>query len=390
MKKLFYDNAYLNEWESEIVEVTKKYNKYYISLSETAFYPESGGQPSDVGEIDEIKVIDVIELNGIIYHVLDSKPHNKKVVCKIDFDRRFDFMQQHTGQHLFSAIFYNKYKFESTSFRIDDEFASIVIPLNNLQPSMIKEVENIANEYVFKNLKIITHTITADEIHKFQNIEIPITNEPIRIVEIDKIDFCPCCGTHVENTCEIGLIKVMKIEKFKDSTKIFLKCGKRALQDFQNKIDLVSHLKKSLSVPESDILKKVEDYNIEIKTLLNQLSYFKEIQYEKEAKEIADAATQKLIYMIDNEKSFNDIKVLTKHLLQNGDFILIFASSIDRKVFLCHNGNAEVDFKKLLKEHLPSFNGRGGGNFKQAQAAFEDLESMKKFIDFIKENILID
>lgn len=109
MKKLFYDNAYLHEWESEIVEIIEKNNKYYIALSKTAFYPESDGQPSDFGEIDGIEVMSVFEHNGIIYHVLASKPHNRKVMCKIDFNRRFDFMQQHTGQHLFSAIFYNKY-----------------------------------------------------------------------------------------------------------------------------------------------------------------------------------------------------------------------------------------------------------------------------------------
>ena len=217
MKKLFYTDSYLSEWESEIVQTIKKEDKYYVVLSETAFYPLSGGQPYDTGEINGIPVIDVIERNGVIYHVLTFSPSNNKVLCKINFDRRFDFMKQHTGQHLFSAILYNKYKYESTSFKIDDEFVSVSINSNDLEASIIREVENISNEYIFKNLNVITHKVTLNEINRFPVTKIPKTNGPIRIVEIENTDFCPCCGTHIKRTGEISFIKVIKIEKSKNS-----------------------------------------------------------------------------------------------------------------------------------------------------------------------------
>lgn len=181
MKKLYYEDVYLDVWESEITRIIERDNKYLVELSETAFYPESGGQPSDLGTIDGIKVNGVIEEDSIIYHILDLKPCKTKVECKIDFEIRFDFMQQHTGQHIFSAIFYNKYNVESSSFKIDDEFVSVILPLNNIKPEVISEVETLANEYVYKNIEVTTCTITMDELPEFQRIKLPATDEKIRV-----------------------------------------------------------------------------------------------------------------------------------------------------------------------------------------------------------------
>ena len=386
MKKLYYEDIYLKEWKSNIDEIFEENNKYLVVLSETAFYPESGGQPSDRGEIDGIKVIGVIEKAGVIYHILNSKPQRSKVLCKLDFDRRFDYMQQHTGQHLFSAVFYKYYRGETSNFHIGDDYVYTDISISNIPPSMAKDVENIANEYILKNINVITHVISPNEINKYPVRKLPPNKKTIRIIEIDKLDFSPCCGTHVTKTGEIGIIKILKTEKHKNSTRIYLKCGNRGLSDFQNKTDLIIKSGKFFSIPESEILAKVKTDSVEINNLTKQLSLIKEMLFVYESDEIIKITNSNFISM-EFDKPFNDVLVLAKHILRKKDSLLLLSSSLEQKVLLCHNGKIKIDCGKLLKEYLTKFNGRGGGNFKQSQAVFECGENMNKFIDFLKEMI---
>jgi alanyl-tRNA synthetase len=388
MRKLFYENVLLEEWDSEIVDIIEKDNKYFVVLEETAFYPEGGGQPSDNGIIDNIKVIDVIEENDVIYHILETKPNNTKVKCKLNFERRFDLMQQHTGQHLFSAIFFNKYKGETSSFHLGDEYVSVDISISDISTQMAKDVENIANDYIFKNLDIITHVVSPTDVDSFPLRKRPPVNDIIRIVEIKDIDFSPCCGTHVRSTGEIGAIKIIKTEKYKGLTRIYLKCGRRALEDYQNKTDIIIELGKHLSVPENEILARVKNEGQELKSIAKQLFETKERLNEYEAIEIIKNNSSKIIVDAFENKGFGDLQALSKQILLKGDFVTVLASMDEKKVLLAHNGNNEVDFGKLLKENLKDFNGRGGGSPKQAQVAFEDIESLESFVKFISEKII--
>lgn len=389
MRKLFYEDTRLVEWEGQIVDVLEKDNKFYVTLDCTAFYPEGGGQPSDRGLIDNIEVIDVIEENNVIYHILPSKPINKTVKCKLDFDRRLDLMQQHTGQHLFSAIFYNKYKGETSSFHLGDDYISVDISIADISPEMARDVENIANDYIFKNLNIITHIANKDDLPRFPLRKLPPTDEDIRIVEIDKLDFSPCCGTHVSRTGEIGLIKIIKTEKYKGATRIYLKCGKRALYDYQNKTDLVFNLCKYLSVPENEIFQRVDNAANEIKALTKQLLEVKEKMFKYEASELISINPSKPIIKLYDSMTINDQQLLSKAILDISNSAVLLATSIDKKILMSHNGSHDIDFGKLLKENLKNFNGKGGGNPKQAQAAFEKVEDMKSFIEFLDQSIQI-
>jgi alanyl-tRNA synthetase len=389
MKRLFYENVYLREWETEIIEILEKDNKYLVKLLETAFYPEGGGQPSDKGLIEDIEVIEVMEANDEIYHVLETKPSNNKVHCKLNFQRRFDLMQQHSGQHLFSAVFFNKYKGETSSFHLGDDYVTVDISIgtDEVTADLVKDVENIANDYIFKDLNIITHVVTPKDIDNFPLRKRPPASEVIRIVEIEKTDFSPCCGTHVTKTGSIGAIKVIKTEKYKGLTRIYLKCGRRALEDFQNKTEIILELGKHLSVPENEILMRVKNEGQELKAVSRQLYEAKEKLSEYEALAIIREANSKVI--IDNfeDKTFSDLQTLSKQLLLKGDFITILASKIDKKLILAHNGNVDLNFGKILKEQLKAFNGRGGGSPSLAQAAFDTTENMDNFIKFLSETI---
>lgn len=389
MKKLYYDDVYLKEWESEIVEVIETEGRFLVALAETAFYPESGGQPGDRGTINKIKVIDTIEEKDIIYHVLETSPEGvgTKAFCELDFDRRYDLMQQHTGQHLLSSVFYNLFKGETSSFHIGDDYISIDISISDMPYEMVKEVELLVNEQIFKNIDIITHVVNYNQIGEYNLRKVPKAKEDIRIVEIDKIDFSPCCGTHVRKTGEIGIIKILKTEKYKGVTRVYFKCGKRALFDFQNKTEMLSKLGKYLSLPESEIFSRVEYENTVIKAMGKEILELKEKLYEYEGSNIINEANSEIISIIFEDRPFTEVVALGKKILEKGDYMLVLASSVDFKLLLRHNGNFDMNCGKFLKENLSTYGGRGGGSPKDAQAQFKDIEDIKSFIDFALKSV---
>jgi alanyl-tRNA synthetase len=406
MEKLYYTTPYLSKWESSVEDVIEKDNKYYVVLYKTAFYPEGGGQPSDFGTIDGVKLLGLTEENGVIYHILPAAPEGSTVYCELDFNRRFDLMQQHSGQHLLSAVFYNYYKGKTSSFHLGEDYISIDISLSDVSSELIKEVEEKANQYIYKNLEVKTFIITPEEIDKYPLRKLPPTKEDIRIVEIQDVDFSPCCGTHVTRTGEIGIIKIIKHEKYKGITRIYFKCGNRALQDFQAKNDIILSLSKQFSASENEILSRantlVHDLDAAIKAIKDsneKLAYYEAMDIIKDCEIAVEHCTPQLTEQVIKtsscnkitrsftDKSFGDIQLLSKHILSQGSYILILGTSSENKLLFTHDGSFEVNCGKIFKENLASFNGKGGGSDKQAQAGFQTAEDMNRFVEFLKEKI---
>jgi alanyl-tRNA synthetase len=387
MEKLYYTNPYLTKWESYVEDVIEKDNKYYVVLSKTAFYPEGGGQPSDFGTIDGIELLGLAEENRVIYHILPAAPKGTTVSCELDFNRRFDLMQQHSGQHLLSSVFFNLYNGKTSSFHLGEDYISIDISLSDVSSELINEIEEKANQYIYKNLEVKTFIIAPEEIDKYPLRKLPPTKEDIRIVEIQDVDFSPCCGTHVARTGEIGIIKIIRHEKYKGITRIYFKCGNRALQDFQTKNDIILSLSKQFSASENEILNRAgalfQDLDATLKTIKEsneKLAYY-------EAMDIIKASTSNKITASFTDKSFGDIQLLSKHILSQGSYILILASSSDNKILFTHDGSFEINCGKIFKVNLSSFNGKGGGSDRQAQGGFQTAEDMNRFVEFLNSAV---
>ncbi len=406
MEKLYYTNPYLTKWESSVEDVIEKDNRYYVVLSKTAFYPEGGGQPSDFGTIDGVKLLGLTEENGVIYHILPAPPKSSTVSCELDFNRRFDLMQQHSGQHLLSAVFFNLYNGKTSSFHLGEDYISIDISLNDVSSELIRSVEEKANQYIYKNLEVKTFIITPEEIDKYPLRKLPTTKEDIRIVEIQDVDFSPCCGTHVTRTGEIGIIKIIKHEKYKGITRIYFKCGIRGLQDFQTKNDIILSLSKQFSASENEILSRAgalsQDLDAAIKAIKDsneKLAYYEAMDIIKDCNladeqctpqqsgQLTKASSCNKIARSFTDKSFGDIQLLSKHILSQGSYILILATSSDNKILFTHDGSFEVNCGKIFKENLSSFNGKGGGSDKQAQGGFQTADYMNRFVEFLKEMV---
>ncbi|CUT05723.1 alanyl-tRNA editing protein, partial [Candidatus Kryptobacter tengchongensis] len=226
-QKLYYNNSYTTQFKSKVIDVKKYNGKIALILDKTYFYPTSGGQEHDTGFINSARVVDVIELdNGEILHVIDGDVPSGDVECKIDWDRRFSNMQQHTGQHILSRAFEILLNAETISSRLGDDIGTIDLDIETLSYDKVHEVENLANQIIWENRDVKIHYVDDTEISKFPLRKQPKVSGTIRIVEVRDFDFSPCGGTHVSRTGEIGLVKVKRWERVKGGlTRVDFVCG---------------------------------------------------------------------------------------------------------------------------------------------------------------------
>ena len=230
MQKLYYENSYDKSFTAEIINITEKNNEFHIELDNTLFYPEGGGQPCDIGFIESSAVDYVYEENGTIYHVTKQKPIKiHKAKCSINWDRRFDYMQHHLGQHILSASILELFNSNTVSVHMGEAYSTLDID-KLLTLKDMEAAETLANKVVQDNLTIDILYPTKSELKKLALRRVPPkTNEAIRIVKIGDFDLTPCCGIHPNTTLQVQLIKIMKIEKHKTGSRITFMCGKRAL-----------------------------------------------------------------------------------------------------------------------------------------------------------------
>ena len=226
--KTYYDDLYLRELDAEIISQTEHDGKYYIILDQTIFYPSGGGQPCDLGFIDDVEVIDVHEKGDDIIHVLSAPIKNKRVHCVLNWDRRFELMQQHLGEHLFAGCIYSLHDIHTARMRIEGDNVSIDTDIP-ADMNKILEAEALANEAIYKNIPVEIIYPDMEEV-KANARKLPPENaiEPIRIVKVEGVDYVPCCGLHVKSTGEVGLIKITSVENHKGGSRIYMRCGRAA------------------------------------------------------------------------------------------------------------------------------------------------------------------
>ena len=223
-KKLYYENSYLTDFEAEVLSCEPYKEGFTVVLNETAFYPEGGGQPADEGFINEAKVSHVFIKDEVIYHVVDKALEvGSKVEGKIDFARRFDFMQQHSGEHIVSGIINAKYGYNNVGFHLSSDYMTADVD-GELTEDQIKEVIQSANEAVFRNVSVKATVFENEEVKdKTYRSKIELVGK-VRLVEIGEYDTCACCGTHVKNAGEIGIIECINWERHRGGIEINDKC----------------------------------------------------------------------------------------------------------------------------------------------------------------------
>lgn len=387
MEKLFLNNPYFKNFKANILEIQESNRGFSVILDKTAFYPEGGGQPCDTGIIDGCNVSYVYEDEGIIYHVLDRKPRNfTDVDCCIDWDRRFDHMQQHCGQHILSAAFISILNAGTVGFHLGDEFVTIDLSINSISMEDIEKAEETANNIVFSNLPVIFHYPKSDELSQFKLRKPPSVNEDIRIVEIDGFDFSPCCGTHPLRTGDVGLIKIRKWEKNKDTIRVEFVCGKRALKDYTWKNRYINEISNILSSKDMDVLENVGKSINELHSANKEIKQLKDKNLEYEAEEFISTAETvknvKIVKRVFADRDFKDVTYLAGKISKHSSVIaLLGVKSSDAKMVFTRSTNINIKINEVFKEVLPLINGKGGGSPQTAQGGGTDTANLESALD---------
>lgn len=390
MDKLYYEDQYLKEFTAEIIGVIEKNNLYYVSLDKTAFFPGGGGQHCDLGYIDNHKVIDIVEENGEIYHVTQTKPIKiHRVNCKIDWDRRLDGMQQHLGQHVLSGCFFKLFNANTVSIHLGNEISTVDIQ-GYLDEESIRKAERMANEIIYQNISVNFLTPSKKELKKLNlRRDLPNTNEQIRVVQIGDLDINACCGVHPSRTLDLQAIKIKRWEKHKGATRIEYLAGKRAIEDYFKKDDFRNQICKFLNCGEQDAINSVNKLSNELKACKDEN---RQIKIEISDYQIKD--------MIMSAENLGDISVITKiyesgdlkhiskiaeKIVLNDNMIVLLAVKNEEKanlIFAASKNINSISMNDLLKDAITLIDGRGGGSKFLAQGGGKNSSNLQGVIDY--------
>lgn len=382
-RKLYLDNVYTKECTSNILEVEKKDDNFLVVLDQTPFYPEGGGQPSDTGYIGDLYVSHVFEDKDKVYHVTKSSPKEiDNVKCRIDWDKRFDHMQQHLGQHILSACFMKLFSGTTVGFHLGTEVVTLDIDIENFSETQIERVEYFANQIVFNNLQIKQLFPKPSQLKKLSLRKQPQVDENIRIIEIDQFDSVPCCGAHPAYTGEVGLIKIRKLDKIRNSTRVEFYCGNRALRDYSWKNHTINQISSLLSVKDVDTLNGVEKLYADYNELKKEVRNLKQENTQYEADQLfSDAEGKsgiKLIAKVFESRNFGDIRNLSSKVTEKPKTIILLGVKNDKAqlVFSCSK-DISIDMNQLFQEVAPIINAKGGGNKNTAQGGGDKKENLE-------------
>ncbi len=358
-KKLFYQDSHMTEFEAVVLACEKEKDGYQIVLDQTAFFPEGGGQYADTGWIEEAEVLDVHEKQEVIYHKTTAPLKvGEKVKGKICWEERFEKMQQHSGEHIISGIVHERFGYDNVGFHLGSDYCTMDFN-GPLTQEELKEVELAANRAVFENLKI---QVTYPSKQKLAQMEyrskIEIDGQ-VRIVTIPGYDVCACCAPHVNQTGEIGLIKLVNMVNYKGGERITMLCGLRALRDYDKKDANGKEISRLLCAKELEIAEAVEHLKEEQGSLKGKVAALQQRMMQYRAQEIP--VNQEMTLVFDAELSGNGPRELMNLLLEKGAKVCIVFAGNNQTGYRYVMGSQTEDVRVISKKMNEALDGRGGG-----------------------------
>ena len=377
-EKLYEVNAYIKEFTATVVDCIEFNNFYKIVLDKTAFFPEGGGQAADVGILGEVEVFDAQIESDIIYHYAkEAIEIGSEVLGKINFDRRFNFMQNHTGEHVVSGIAHKLFGVNNVGFHLGEELVTIDFD-KELTSEQLDMVENLANQTVWQNLPVRAYYPGDEELKSIEYRSKKEIDGAVRLVNIQDTDICACCAPHVNHTGEIGIIKLLDTEKMRGGIRIILKCGQFALLDYQNKFKNIAGIGALLSAKQENAAEAVQKLD-EKCTFANQ----KITELKKKIAELTIATVtveQTCIFVDDCE--VKDLQTMADKLhKKHGGIRAVFSGSDQNYSFAICGDDANL--QDLFAKFKSQFAVRGGGRGGMVQGSVNAIqENIKLFFNF--------
>lgn len=390
MEKLYYIDQYIKEFTAEVLEIREVDGKYHIKLDRTAFFPGGGGQDGDTGCIGGAEVIEVYEENNIVYHVSKKKPNKiHRVKCEIDWNKRFDGMQQHLGQHLLSGVFFELFNRNTTSIHLGHDISTVDIEGQFTEEEILK-AEEYANKIIFDGVKVQSIVPTKSELKKMKlRRALPKTNEEIRVLIIEDLDINACCGVHPGNTRDLQVIKIKKAEKHKDGTRIEYYAGNRAVEDYFRKDNFATTICRYLSCNELEGINSIKNLKCDLKNALDdnrkiqlEIADYKVKEMIENSEKIGELSVIKFVYENENIKQIT--KIANKLVEKDSVVALLAIKNQDKAnlLFASSKNNINLDMNTLLKDSISLIDGRGGGSKVLAQGAGKNNSNLDSALDY--------
>lgn len=390
-ERLYYNDSHLIEFDARVVDVTERVSGWTaVVLDRTAFYPTGGGQPSDTGVLNGSRVVECIDDgdNGVLHVMQGATPaRGEAVKGRIDWARRLDHLQQHTGQHILSQAFVKLFNAPTKSFRVLDQSCEIDVDLAHPSNEVIERAVELANNVIWEDRAIAIRNVTKEEA-----AELPLRKETsregeLRLIEIDGFDLTPCGGTHAYRTGEVGIVAVRSWERAKGLVRIEFVAGGRALADYRKANKSAREIAALFSAGRDDAPHLAAQMIDENKELHRRIRVLEEIAAAGEAEKLfsetgpSEDGTRIIAKVFDGRD--NDLLKKLAHALTARPKTVALLGSRDgdtARLVFARSEDAEGDMSSLMREACASLDGRGGGKPEMAQGGGKKIDQLAEVL----------
>ena len=387
--RLYYDDAYLTEFDGEILEICLRDGKYHVRLDRSAFYPTSGGQPYDTGTLNGIPVVDVyVDEAGEVWHVLDGEPVPGPAHGRIDWPRRFEHMQQHAADHMIANAIYRLWNGTTIGLHLGDEVSTIDVAMpdgvTRIAPAQVAEVEDDVNTRIQRDVPIRCWFPAPEELASLPLRKAPTVKEHVRVVQIGTEEFVACGGTHPAKAGQIGVVKILDVRPSRGKMRVEFVAGIRALRDYQAMSRAARAAAAGLSTSVENLPAHVAALQEQLKLAHHELNVLRRerlLAGQKEMLAQAETAGSWRVAAECLEADANSLRDLASALIERENTIaLLAAKSGDTAIFVFGAApGCPLNMGRLLSESVKPLGGKGGGrpDFAQGGGPLAALDRAK-------------
>lgn len=391
-ERLYYNDSHLIEFEARVVDVTERVSGWTaVVLNRTAFYPTGGGQPSDTGTLNGARVVECIDdgQNGVLHVLQGATPERGAVVKgRVDWSRRLDHIQQHTGQHILSQALVTLLNAPTKSFRVLEQSCEIDVDLVNANSEVIERAVELANNVIWEDRPITIRNVTAEEA-----AELPLRKESsregeLRLIEIEEFDLTPCGGTHAYRTGEVGMIGVRSWERAKGLTRIEFVAGMRALSDYRKANQTARDVAALFSAGRDDASHLAAHMVEENKELHRRVRVLEELAATSEAERLFAETEprengERIIARTFEGRDSESLKKLAHAFIARENTIVLLGSRDNdtARLVFARSEDAQGDMSVLMRESCSLLEGRGGGKSDMAQGGGKKVQQLEQAIE---------
>lgn len=367
-EKLYYTDPFITEFPAAVLSCESGKNGFQVVLDRTAFYPEGGGQPADHGTLGGVNVTDVHEKDGVIFHTCDRAVEiGQTVIGRIDWARRFDHMQQHSGEHIISGILCHDYHCDNVGFHMGADVVTIDYNVD-ISWEQALDAEQKANQVIWADQEVEIDYPSPEELVALDYRSKKELAGKVRIVIFPEADCCACCGTHVFRAGQVGLIKVLSCQKFREGVRMEILCGKRALDYLGRTYDQAKAIGQQLSVKPQDTLAAVERLEAELSAAKVRMAELESTVFDAIAR---DNEGKGDVVLFQSPMKGDSVRKLADAVAKRASGLTaVFAGEDSQYAYALVRADGQ-DISPLVKDLNKTLNGRGGGRGGFAQGSLQ-------------------